>query len=99
MELQAFLAWVISGGAATGAYFLVEKVKWLAALAPESKRWAAFGVSALLAMAAYTVAAFCGYEALPGSFLAWVEILFLVGTSSFGLATLLHAKHLRKSGV
>ena len=96
MELRAFFAWIVSGGGAgILAYLLVNGVEWLASLPPKTKRIAAFAVSALIAMGIYALAAFAGYQELPVSGMAWVENLFLVGSTAFGLSQLIHVKDLK----
>jgi len=99
MELHEFLAWIISGGGAgVLAYLLMGQVAGLASLAPKCKRAVTFLLSAVLAMAAYTVAAYAGYQDPPQTGFVWVEKLFLVASTSFGLATLIHTRELKPEG-
>lgn len=96
MELRAFFAWIVSGGGAgILAYLLINGIEWLASLSPKPKRIAAFAISALIAMGIYTLAAFAGYQELPVSGMAWVESLFLVGSTAFGLSQLIHVRDLK----
>jgi len=96
MELRAFFAWIISGGGAgILAYLLINEIEWLASLPPKTKRVAAFAISALIAMGIYTLAALIGYQELPVSGLAWVESLFLIGSTAFGLSQLVHIRDLK----
>ena len=91
MELSELLSWVISGGgAAVVAYFLIERVAALKALAPEAKRYVAIALSAVLAVGAWFCAAAMGYAAWPVGANAWIEQLFLIATSAFTLSQIIH---------
>ena len=96
MELAVFLQALSTWLAGPAAWFLVEKVKFLQALEPDTKRYVAFGVSAVIAALGWLGLIVIGDVPLPGSALEWVSKLWLVMTSSFGLATLLNAPSLRK---
>jgi hypothetical protein len=94
VELETVIAWLVSGGGAgVAAYFIIGK--WLSRLPAETKRYVAFGLSAAIAMIAYTLGAFGGYQEMPVGAQAWIEQLWLVGTSAFGLSQLIHAHELR----
>jgi len=98
MELQVFLRFVMTGGGAgLAAYWLIDNVPFLANLASKAKRLSAFAISALLADAAFIALAYAGYANIPVGALSWAEQLFAVGTSAFGLATLLHTKDLGRA--
>lgn len=93
MELRTFLDWIITGGAGVLAYLFMGWITWLKNLAPKPKRIAAFAISAVIAMVGYTAAVFAGYQEIPVGF-GWVEKLFLMATTAFGLATLIHIREL-----
>lgn len=93
MELREFLAWLASsGGAGLAAFVLLEKIPYLRNLPPEAKRYAAVVLCALIACAAWSLGVLAGYQAAPVGGLAWVEQLFLVGTTAFGLSQVIHAR-------
>jgi len=96
MELTDFLGWILSGGGAgVLAYFLMDRIPALALLASESKRYVAFGLSALFAMLAFAGLVGLGVQPLPVSAVEWVNKLFLVATSAFALSQIIHARELR----
>ena len=96
MELQAVLTWMASGGGAgIVTYALLDGVRFLAGLSAQAKRWVAILLSFALASLAYSALVWLGYAVAPGAPQAWVEKLFLVGTSAFGLSQILHAHELR----
>jgi ABC-type dipeptide/oligopeptide/nickel transport system permease subunit len=91
MELKELLAWVISGGGAgVFAYFLIERIAALKALAPEPKRYVAIALSGVLAVGAWFIAAAMGYAAWPVGANAWIEQLFSVATYAFALSQIIH---------
>ena len=96
MELAAFLQACSTWLAGPIAWYLVDKIKWFAGLQPDTKRYAAFGLSALIAGIAWLGLVAIGNVPLPGNWLAWLSSLWLVMTSSFGLASLINGPSLRK---
>lgn len=98
MELKEFLRWAVSGGGAgIIAYFLLGKWPWFAAQTAERKRYLALAATFLLADACWLLMVWAGYDAMPVNALGWVEQLFLVGTTAFGLSQVIHgARDLRE---
>ena len=95
MELRLFLTWLVSGGgAALIAYSLIVDVAFLWALRPKQKRLAAFGISGVIAMIGSRLLMLGGYAPTPETAWGWFESLFAVGTTAFGLATLIHTTKL-----
>ena len=93
MELGTLLGWLVSGGgAAVVTSWLLDNVRWLRILAFEPKRWVSFGFTAALAMLAYAAQVGIGYVAEPQGWRGWTETLCLVGTSSFALSQMIHAR-------
>ena len=93
MELKDLLAWVVSGGgAAIVAYYAIEKVPFLVGLLPEQKRLVAIVLSASLAIGAWFAMAAMLYEPWPAGVYAWIEKLFLIGTSAFTLSQIIHGR-------
>ena len=91
--LAQALAWLVSGGGAgVAAYFLMEKVKLLAALESEAKRYVAIGLSAAIAMLAFTAAVFLSYYPQPQTVQAWLEALFAVAFVGVGLSQTIHGR-------
>ncbi len=97
MELQEFLRWVVSGGGAgIIAYYILSRWEWYARQNAERKRYLAILVTFVLADVFWLAMVWAGYNAAPANALGWVEQLFLVGTSAFGLSQVIHgARDLR----
>jgi hypothetical protein len=83
---------VSGGGAAIAAYYAIDNISFLVALAPKSKRIAAFGISAGLAIGAWFIMAAMLYEPWPATAYAWIEQLFFIGTSAFALSQMIHGQ-------
>ena len=90
MELKDFLLWLTTIGAGTISYELMEHVAWLAARPSDHKRWWAYGIAAIIAMLGFLAAVGLGYRVAPVGGTAWVESLFTVATTAFGLGQLIH---------
>jgi hypothetical protein len=89
-NLKDFLVWVLTPGAGVLAYWLMENVPALVNLDAKLKRFAAFGISALLGILAFLAMVGMGYEAVPVDWRAWVEALFAVAAVAGGLSQVLH---------
>lgn len=77
--LKEALIWIMSGGGAgLLAYFVVDKVKWLKALAPDYKRYVSLLLTALFAMGAWSIGIWVGYVPQPHTTVNWVETSFTV---------------------
>ena len=77
--LRMALLWVVGGGGAGAiAYWLLGNVAWLGALASDKKRYAALGLSALLAWLAFAASVGLEYLPDPGSGKVWLEQLFSI---------------------
>ena len=96
MPLGQFLIWVVKYGAGVAAYFLVDKVPALVRLDPIPKRIAACAIAAAIAIVGFLAQLAMRYETAPVDVYAWIEMLWLIGTSAFGLATFIHTKDLKK---
>ena len=95
MELEAFLAFLVSSpGASAAAYFIIKKVPWFWSLSEANLRLVAFALAAVIAMAAWGASVWLGFTPMPAETLDWAQQLFLIGTSAFGLATLIHTNEL-----
>ncbi len=92
MPLSEFLAWASTVGAAILAYALIEEVPALTELEPKVKRRAAYALSAAIAILALLAEMGMGYVPVPATWVAWLEVLFAVGTGAFGLATMIHGE-------
>ena len=91
--LSQFLAWIVcGGGAGVIAYVLMDKVRLLAELAPEVKRYASLALAAILAMAAFVLGVFLGYEPHPVNAQMWVEGLFAVAFVATNLSQIIHGR-------
>jgi hypothetical protein len=96
MELQAFLRLAETVLAGTIAWYLIDHIRWFAGLQPDTKRLVSYVFSAAIAILAYLGLIALGAEPVPGGASAWVSALWLVGTSSFGMSTLLNTSALKK---
>ena len=92
MGLTDALVWVISGGgAAYAGFWLVDNVDALARLVGDYKRYAAFALTAIIAIGAW-----CGLTAVtagawPGDWRAWVSELFSVAATAIIAGQGIHA--------
>lgn len=86
MELQEFLALLMTGGGAIGAaitFFVMERVT----LDAEVKRYLSIGIPVALALIGYTGSVALGYVPSPGATQGWIEAVFRVLSQAFiGLA-------------
>jgi len=96
MELQAVLRLVETVLAGAIAWWLIDHIKWFTTLQPDTKRLVSYVVSATIAIAAYLGLVLFGWEPAPIGVTPWVSTLWLVGTSSFGMSTLLNTGSLKK---
>lgn len=96
MELAAFLELLMTWVAGAIAWWLIDHIKWFASLQPDTKRYAAYGFTFLIAGVAYVLLILIGERVAPVGIIEWAKQLFYVGTSAFGLATILNGQSLRK---
>ncbi len=89
-ELREILVWVTTAGAGVLAYWLVEEVAWLAQLAPKAKRFASFGLTAILALAAWGVQLVMAYAETPVGWRAWVEAVVAIVAAAIVVAQGVH---------
>ena len=91
--LKLALFWLVGGGgSAVATFFAVERIRPLAELQAEHKRWASLFIAGALSMAGYVFAVKLGYAAEPAGAQAWLEALFAVGGFSAGLGQLVHGR-------
>ena len=77
MSLRELLVLVISGAAGGPiSYWLMEKVKWLAGLPAEYKRYISLAIAAALPVLAWLVVLGMGYEPAPATWQGWIEQVF-----------------------
>lgn len=96
MELEAVLGLLMTAGAGTLAWWLIDRIAWFKSLQPDTKRLASYALSAAIAIVAYLGLIAIGSQAAPVGVVPWIKALWLVGTSSFGMSTLLNTSALRK---
>jgi len=93
MTFKMVLTWIIAdGGAGVLAYWLMERVKALAELTPEPKRYASWAIAGVLAIAAYLVSMVFGGVAVPGEWREWFEVLFNVALGAIMVGQAAHAR-------
>jgi len=99
MELTEALVWIISGGgAAYVGFWLVEHVAWFGQLASDLKRYAAFGLTAILAIAAWVAMIAVTGEPWPVGWQSWLSALFSVAATAIIAGQAVHgAVVLRKA--
>ena len=72
MDLTSALTWIISGGgAAWFGWWLCNHVSWLVALTDDYKRYAAYGLTAIIAVAAWAMLTAGTGEPWPVGWWAW----------------------------
>lgn len=96
MELAAFLQAASTWLAGPIAWFVILKVRWFERFEPDTKRYVAYGLSAVIAALAWLGLIGIGKAPLPQGVVESVSGLWLVMTASFGLATLLNGPSLTK---
>ena len=91
LTLGALIAWLLSGGGSgVVAFFLMEKVKFLAGLAPDYKRYASLGITAAVALAAWGIGLGMKYIPIPGDPRSWVESVFSIVAVAIAIAQTIH---------
>lgn len=96
MELTAFLELLSTTLAGVIAWFLIDKIRWFAGLQPDTKRYVAYALSGILALAGWLGLLALGERPAPIDATDWVKQVFYVMTTSFGLSTILNGPSLRK---
>ena len=96
MQLEAFLRLAMTVMAGAFAWYLIDRIKWFATLQPDTKRLVSYAFSAAIAIVAYLGLIGIGAEPVPVGVVPWISQLWLVGTSSFGMSTLLNTTALVK---
>ena len=91
MELRDFLVFLSTTGAAVAAWWLMEQLWFLARLEPPAKRYAAFGLTAAIAVVAWLAQVAMLYAPAPEGWRSWVESLSAVAFTAVGLNQILHA--------
>lgn len=91
MELNEFLAWILSGGGAgVIAYWAMEHLAFLVQLPSQYKRFVSLALAGGLAMLGYMIGVEMGYQARPAEIKGWIEALFSVAGVAIGLSQLIH---------
>lgn len=73
------LAWVVSGGGAgILTYFLIDKVPFLAKLAPDYKRYASIAIVIVLAWGAWGLTMLMNYSPVPEDWRSLIETGFSI---------------------
>lgn len=79
MTLQEFLIWVLSGGGAgVAAFILMEWIGNNTDLQPDLKRYLSLALASTVAVAAYAAGVAMGYEPTPEDVRGWIEAVFSV---------------------
>jgi len=92
MDILQAAQWVLGGGAGALAYFTMEKVSFLAQIAPPSlKRYVSFAVAALWAWLALGVTFWYG-AAMPVTAQEWVSLLFAVAFEAVVVSQGIHGE-------
>jgi hypothetical protein len=84
--------WILEGGMGVVAYFLMEKVSFLAGITPSStKRYVSFAVAALVAWAALGVTFWYG-ATMPATAQEWASLLFATAFWAVVVSQGIHGK-------
>lgn len=87
---QIILYLSAGGGAAVVAYWLLENIPQLVALAPKAKRIVSLALAATIAMLAYGAAVGLSYTEAPVNVQALIEALFAIAFLAVGGGQALH---------
>ena len=89
-ELADILLWVTTAGAGVLAYYLMEEVEALKALAPKVKRFASFGLTGAIALAAWGAQLVMAYVTAPVGWRGWVEAVVAIVAAAIVVAQGVH---------
>ena len=104
MTLREGLLWLMGAGAGVLAFWALYRLEtsvtprlaWLRQrfldLASEDKRYAAFALTALIAVCAYLLTLVMGYGTAPGPWREWVEELFSVIAAAIVASQVAHGR-------
>lgn len=92
MELRDFLVFLSTAGSALAAWWLMDNVLLLSRLEGANKRYAAFALTAGLAVLGYLGQVGMLYAPAPANWRGWVESLFAVAGAAVGLNQIIHAQ-------
>lgn len=92
LTLKDLLTFFTTYGASEAAYWLMEKVKYLAQLQPECKKYTALAIAFVVADLAWLATVGLGYVTMPVGFVSWLEMLVGVGLAGSGLSQVWHAR-------
>ena len=88
--LLGLLTWLLTPGAGIAAYWLIEEIPQLKQLLPKTKRYTAYALSSLIAVASYLFMVAMQYRPVPEDWRQWVEVLSSVALVASGVSQLLH---------
>jgi hypothetical protein len=93
MDLKTFLSWAAEVGAAYLGFWIIERITlegppstWSAL----QKRLMAYAITAGLATIAFLALIAMQYTPAPATARGWIEAIFLVSTTAFGLGQIIH---------
>jgi hypothetical protein len=104
VTLREGLLWLMGVGAGVLAFWVLERLetsvtprlaglrRWFIELTAEDKRYAAFGLTAVIAVLAYLLTLLMGYGLAPGAWRAWVEELFSVVAAAIVASQVAHGR-------
>ena len=90
--LSDALTFLAVGGSAYLSFWLLESVEWLTNLSPERKRYAAYALTAGIAVLAWLGKITMMYEVPPEGWRCWIESAYGVAAGSVIANQLLHAR-------
>ncbi len=99
MDFRDALLFLSTAGAALAAYWAMDECFILDRLTPKEKRWAAIGLTALIALAAWGVQIAMLYAPQPAAWRDWIEQGFAVAGAAVGLNQLIHSRDLTPRAV
>ncbi len=89
-ELSDILLWVTTAGAGVLSYWLMEEIEALAALAPKLKRFVSFGLTGVIALAAWGLQLVMAYVPAPVGWRSWVEAVVAIVAAAIVVAQGVH---------
>lgn len=93
MTLKEALSWIFAGpGAGIIAYFAIAKIKFLAKLNSEYKRYVGIGLTSILAVGVWVLSMLPGYTPWPVGWVEWLEGAFAIGFAANMVALAVHGR-------
>lgn len=102
MQLHEVLTWLMGAGAGVVAFFIIDRVElssaawlasikgWLLAMESSNKRWFAYILAGVIAVAAYLVSVVLQADASPGGIREWIKVILEVAIVAIVASQIAH---------